>query len=370
MGDQGELQKFKKYIKMKKLASKLSPTGKEAALVTSETNIRYLTEFANSEGTLFITGEKAYLLVDFRYGEAARKHVTNAEIIVYERYYDAIIELIEKYGIRDLCIESSSMTVKELKDLEKNISKTGCRAMANDRLDNLINLQRIIKSKDEIEKIRKAQQITEESFTELLNMVKPGVKESELALELEFLMRKKGAAGVSFDLITITGAKTSMPHGVPSDDEIKRGDFVTFDIGALYDGYHSDMTRTIAVGEVSDYQREIYNIVLKAQTTALAKVRAGIKAYEIDRTARSVIARAGYGEYFKHSTGHGVGLDIHEQPFVSAKGETLLSEGMVITVEPGIYLPGKFGVRIEDMVLVTKDGCENFATLPKELMIV
>lgn len=365
-----ELDSLKKFIKMKKLASKLSPTGREAALVTSETNIRYFTEFANSEGTLFVTRDKSYLLVDSRYTEAAQNNVTNAEVIEYTKYYDTLVSLIREYEIRDLLVESSSMTVASLKRLQGKIVETGCRAMTNDRLDKLISLQRIIKSKDEIEKMRKAQQITEEAFTELLPMVKPGVTEAELALELEFLMRRKGAAGISFDLITIAGTKTSMPHGVPGDNTVKNGDFVTFDIGALYDGYHSDMTRTIAVGEVSEEQRSIYDIVYKAQMTALSRVKPGVKAYDIDSTARSIIARAGYGDYFKHSTGHGVGLDIHEQPFVSAKGETILSEGMVITVEPGIYLPGKFGVRIEDMVLVTKDGFENFATLPKELMII
>lgn len=370
MTDTDELDKLKNYVKMKKLASKLSPTGSEAALVTSETNIRYLTDFPNSEGTLFVTPEKAYLLVDSRYSEAAKQQVSNAEVIEYSKYYETITALVRDHCTRDLIIESSSMTVDALRKLEAAIAGTGCRAMTNDRLDKLISTQRIIKSKEEVEKMRRAQQITEESFTELLGMVRPGVKESQLALELEFLMRRKGAEGVSFDLITITGAKTSMPHGVPGNVEVRRGDFVTFDIGAFYDGYHSDMTRTIAVGEVSDKQREVYDLVLQAQTTALSKVKPGVKAYEIDMTARSIIARAGYGDYFKHSTGHGVGLEIHEEPFVSSRGETLLSDGMVITVEPGIYLPGQFGVRIEDMVLVTKDGYENFATLPKDLIVL
>ena len=310
MSETGELERFQKYIKMKKLSSKLSPSGHEAALVTHETNIRYLTEFPNSEGTLFITRDKAYLLVDFRYGEAAQQQVSNAEVIVYDKYYDAIIELIGKYEVRDLLIESEYMTVADMHILEKRIEDTGCRVMSSDRLDKLIAQQRIIKSKAEIEKIRKAQQIAEESLTELLNMVKPGVKESQLAFELEYIMRRKGASGISFDLITITGTKTSMPHGVPGDNEVRAGDFVTFDIGALYDGYHSDMTRTYAVGQVSDEQREVYDTVLKAQLMGLAKVKAGVKAYEVDATSRSVIARAGYGEYFRHSTGHGVGLDI------------------------------------------------------------
>ena len=370
MSSSAELEKFKKYIKVKKLSSRLSHDDTEAALITSETNIRYYTGFANSEGTLLVTRDKAFLLVDPRYGEAAQNSVTNAEVIVYEKYYKSLISLIEQYDIRDLLIEALSMTVNSLKSLETRIEKTQCRILPYDRLDKLISQQRMIKTKDEIEKIRKAQQITEEAFTELLNMVKPGVKESALAFELEFLMRKKGASGVSFDLITIAGAKTSMPHGVPGDNEIKSGDFVTFDIGAVYDGYHSDMTRTIAVGSVSDEQKEVYDTVLKAQLAGLSAVKAGVKASSVDRAARSVIEAAGYGEYFRHSTGHGVGLEIHEQPLVAPKSETILSEGMIITVEPGIYLPGKFGVRIEDMVAVTNSGCDDLAALSKELLIL
>ena len=360
-----ELGKFQRYIKIKKLSSKLSQSGYEAALVTSETNIRYLTEFPNSEGSLLILRDHAYLLVDFRYGEAVKAAVTNADVIVYTKYYETLNELIEKHRVRDLMIEADVMTVSQMEKLERKLS---CRVTTNDRLDKLISIQRMIKSHSEIEKIKTAQRIAEDSLVELLNIVKPGVTEKKLAFELEYLMRKRGASGVSFDLITIAGANTSKPHGVPGDYTLKNGDFVTFDIGALYEGYHSDMTRTFVLGSATEKQTEIYNIVLKAQLQGVKKVRAGIKAYEVDAAARSVIARAGYGDYFGHSTGHGVGLDIHEQPFVSSKGDVLLSEGMVITVEPGIYLPGEFGVRIEDMVVVTKDGCDNLATMPKELM--
>ncbi len=368
MNDFEELDNLKKYVQMKRLSSKLS--NGEAALVISETNVRYLTDFPKSEGYLFVTKDQAYLMVDSRYGEAASRNVKNAKVIVFEDYTKTLIELIKETETKNLLIEVTKMTVFQMTKLERNLKETDCYIVSNDRLDKLIASQRMIKSIDEIEKIRKAQQITEEAYLEILNMVKPGVKESQLAFELEFLMRKKGAEGISFDLITIAGAKTSMPHGVPDDNEIKRGDFVTFDIGALYEGYHSDMTRTVVVGEVSDPQIEIYDVVYKAQTMALSKVRPGAKAYDIDSAARGVIARAGYADYYKHSTGHGVGLEIHENPIISVKNETLLSENMVITVEPGIYLPGKFGVRIEDMVLVTKDGYENFATVPKELTIV
>ncbi len=369
MSSTTELEKLRKFMKMKKLSVQLYGDN-VGALVTSETNIRYLTDFANSEGTLFVTKNKSYLLVDFRYGEAAQKNVTNCEVVVYDNYAESLKEIVKKHGIEQLMIEISDVTIKRAESLRPILNDVDCKLVSNNILDKLISNMRIIKSSDEIAKIEKAQQITEEAFLELLNIVKPGVTEAELALELEFLMRKKGAEGVSFDLITITGKKTSMPHGVPGNEAVQRGDFVTFDIGAIYDGYHSDMTRTIAVGEVSDFQREIYNIVLEAQLTAISKVKAGVKASDVDKAARDVIKSKGYGDYFKHSTGHGVGLDIHEQPFVSPKSEAILSPGMIITVEPGIYLPDRFGVRIEDMGAVTKDGYRNFATLSKELIVV
>lgn len=352
-----------------KLSGQLSRDG-QAALITSETNIRYLTGFANSEGTMLVSKKEAFLLVDFRYGEAARKKVKNCEVIVYDSLGDTLKELIKKLNVEEVLTEASYVTVHMANMFKKIFSECNCKMKTNDALDKLLGNLRIIKSDEEIAKIEKAQRITEEAYLELLNMVKPGVTEAELALELEFLMRKKGASGVSFDLITIAGKKTSMPHGVPDNSVVQRGDFVTFDIGAIYDGYHSDMTRTIAVGEVSDEQKEIYSIVLEAQLAGLSKVKAGVKASEIDKASRDIIESHGYGECFKHATGHGVGLEIHELPSVSPKSSFILSKGMIITVEPGIYIPDKFGVRIEDMVAVTKDGCKNLAKLSKELFIV
>lgn len=369
MTEVSKVEKLKMLARLKKLSSQLIEDN-QGALVTSETNIRYLTGFANSEGTLLVTKKQSFLLVDFRYGEAAQKKVKHCEVIVFDDYKETVKDLIKKLGISELLIEAGSVTVKTANSLKKILSDCDCKMISDDCLDKLLSNLRIIKSAEEIEKIKTAQKITEEAYLELLNMVKPGITEAQLALELEFLMRKKGASGVSFDLITITGKKTSMPHGVPDFSVVQKGDFITFDIGAIYDGYHSDMTRTIAVGEVSDEQRAIYSIVLEAQLTALSKVCAGVKASDVDKAARDIITAKGYGEFFKHSTGHGVGLEIHEAPTVSPKSPTILSEGMIITVEPGIYLPDKFGVRIEDMVAVTKNGYDNFATLPKELIIV
>ena len=365
-----ELYKLKKYVLFKRLSLKLCSDKKQAALITSETNIRYLTGFPNSEGVLLVTAGEVYFFVDFRYGEAAQKQVTGCKVVVYSRLLDSLKEALQKHAVTKVIFETSYMTVKDMQRYKQSMEQYGCAMTANDILDCTLRDMRIIKNADEIEKMQTAQKITEEAYLELLNIVKPGVSERKLAFELEFLMRKKGASGISFDLITITGKKTSMPHGVPGDTIVQKGDFVTFDIGALYDGYHSDMTRTVAVGQVSEYQKEIYDIVYNAQMQALSRVKAGVNACTIDKTARDIIEKAGYGEYFRHSTGHGVGLNIHEEPFVSPKSNTILSENMVITVEPGIYLPDKFGVRIEDMVRVTKNGCENFASLPKELIVV
>ena len=204
----------------------------------------------------------------------------------------------------------------------------------------------------------------------MLTFLRPGVTEREAALEIEFYMRRHGAEGVAFDLIVITGAKTSMPHGVPGEEKIQPGDFVTMDTGAVVNGMHSDMTRTVAIGHADDEMRQVYHTVLKAQQNAIAAVHAGVACKAVDFAARSVIEQAGYGEYFGHSTGHSVGLEIHESPAFSPRSEAIAQENMVITVEPGIYLPGKFGVRIEDMVRVTQNGCEDLTNAKKELIVL
>lgn len=342
----------------------------EAAVVLSDVNRFYLTGFKSSSGLVFITKKNAYLVVDFRYGEAAKKEVRHTEVVVYSKLSDTIANIVKKHNIKNVYFENDNITLKQA-DLYKNmLVKYGADALFTKDLDKIIDNMRILKSEDEIEKIEMAQKITEKAYTEVLNYIKPGVCERDIAIELEYLMRKKGAEGVAFDLITITGTNTSLPHGVPGDITVKTGDLFIMDIGALYDGYRSDMTRTVAVGMVSDEQEKIYNIVLDAQKSALEKIAPGVGCGQVDAAARNVISNAGYGDCFGHSTGHGVGLDIHESPFVTYGSEKILSPGMVITCEPGIYIPDKFGVRIEDMVLVTEEGIKNFTTVKKELTIL
>ena len=342
----------------------------QAALVTNETNVYYFSGIRNSEGKILLFKDEVYLLVDFRYSETARNNCKSCKVFEFRNLREDIKELMTKHGAKALYIENEDVTLSAYNSYVEYFSQFGIEIMNENALSKAITNLRLIKSEKEIEYIAEAQRITEKAYTEVLNFVKPGVTERKVALELEYLMKQYGASHVSFDLITITGKKTSLPHGVPSDGIIAEGDFFTMDIGALYNGYHSDMTRTVAVKSCSDYQREIYDIVYKAQTTALEAVKAGVKAFDIDKIARDIITEAGYGKEFGHSTGHGVGLYIHEEPYLSTRGEAILSENMVITVEPGIYLEGKFGVRIEDMVLVKENGYRNFATLPKELIIV
>lgn len=352
-----------------KLAKSLENES-EAFLIESDINRFYLTGFKSSAGAVLVTKGASYLLVDFRYGEAAEKAVKSSNVIVYDKLIATLNQLIEKHQIKKLYLEAASTTIERLNFLNQNLKSNSLELGTDETLDRIINNMRLVKSKSEVNNIIKAQKITEDAFMEVLSFIKPGVTEREIALFLEFSMRKKGAEAVSFDLITITGSNTSLPHGVPGDKTVKSGDFVTMDIGALYNGYHSDMTRTVAVGTVTEEQKNIYSLVLKAQQNALQAVKAGVTAESVDNAARSVIEKSGYGSCFRHSTGHGVGLQIHELPFVTLNNKALLSSGMVITIEPGIYIPSKFGVRIEDMVCVTKNGCNNLTTAPKELIII
>ena len=273
-------------------------------------------------------------------------------MICFHKLSEDLLKILAENEIKSVKIEAEYMTVARLRFFRHKLEAKGITVSDGSELDKKIAGCRIIKDETELEKIRTAQKIAEN------------------AARLEFLMKMNGAEDISFDLITITGKKTSLPHGVPSDAKIAEGDFFTCDFGAVYEGYHSDTTRTVAVGHATEEMREIYTTVLNAQLSALDVVKAGVPAADVDRAARKVIDDAGYGKYFGHATGHGVGLDIHESPAVSYRGNEILRAGMIITDEPGIYLPDRFGVRIEDMLCVTDTGYENLVSLPKELIIL
>ena len=342
----------------------------EAFVLTSDVNIGYFSGFLRSEGVMLVTESESVLFVDFRYYEAAEKACVGCRVVCFKELVSELAQAAEKNGVKLLRFEASNISVKRYEAFKKELEAKSFECVADSELDSKINEIRSVKDEIELDKIQTAQIIAENAFLETLNFVKPGVKERELAARLEFLMKKSGAEKASFDLITITGKKTSLPHGVPGDDVVRTGDFVTFDFGAIYDGYCSDTTRTVAVGRATEEMKTVYDIVLKAQLAALEAIKPGAACKDVDGAARSVIESAGYGEYFGHSAGHGVGLEIHEAPAVSPKSEAVLKSGMVITDEPGIYLPDKFGVRIEDMVCVTDDGYDNFVNLSKELIIL
>ncbi len=339
-----------------------------AVLITSDVNRFYFSEFRSSAGAVFVTSDSATLLVDFRYYEAAQISVGGKiNVICHKKLFDALNDIILDKNIKNVIIEDDDVTVNRLSVFHKEIKAD---VVADFQLSDKILDLRMIKTQVEVDKIVTAQKITEKSYLQLLNSIKPGVTEHELAVELEYLMKKNGAEKIAFDLITISGKNTSLPHGVPGDKCLCDGDFITFDIGAVYEGYHSDMTRTVALGYATDEMREIYNIVLEAHKKAASTIKVGNTCADVDNAARDYIISKGYGEFFGHSTGHGVGLEIHEKPTVYLTNDTILKTGMVITNEPGIYLPNKFGVRIEDMYLVTDNGYKDLALIDKELIIL
>ncbi len=340
----------------------------EAILICSPENRRYFTGFPSSDGYLVVTKNDAVFFTDSRYIEAAQNSVKNCRAQKLTKVSDEVKNFIKENNILKIYIERNRMSVSTADFLKQVFAP--CRVTASKKLETEIDNIRRAKGEEEKEYILTAQKIAEEAFEHILTFIKPGVTEKQIALELDFYMLSHGAEAVSFETIAVTGAKSSMPHGVPDETVVKNGDFITMDFGAVYKGYHSDMTRTVAVGEITEEQKKVYEIVLSAQKNALSVLRNGLPLAEADKAARDIIDNAGYGEYFGHSTGHGVGIEIHENPTLAPKAKGVLEIGDVVTVEPGIYLPGKFGVRIEDMALITADGYENLTSTPKELIIL
>lgn len=343
------------------------PEDVDSVLITSDINRRYFSGMKSSAGTIIAFREKAYLIIDFRYIEKARKTVKTLEVIEQKNLVSQISELLKKHNALNIAIESKTMTVSELALWKSKLSKISI--IDTDMLSNEIEHLRAIKDNSEIECIRKAQEIAEKAFEKILNFISPDVTERQVALELNRIMFEEGAEDISFDTIVLSGKNTSMPHGVPSDKKIQNGEFVLMDFGAVYNGYHSDMTRTVCVGEPSPEMRKVYDIVLNAQLSALDYAKAGITGSQLDSVARKIISDAGYGECFGHALGHSVGLEIHESPVGSPNSNTVLKAGNIMTVEPGIYIEGKFGVRIEDFVILNENSCENLTKCAKNIII-
>ena len=339
----------------------------DAILLTNEKNRLYLTGFPSTAGAVFITGDEAWFITDMRYIEAARAAITGFTIEMStnaRRESDIIAEIISRRGIKTVGFEEDRLPYADYNKFRELLGAE--LAPAEPIIKNL----RSAKDTDEVECIKKAQRITERAFDEVLGIIKPGMTEREIAAELVYRQLRAGAEAMSFEPIVVAGVRSSMPHGVPTDNEIKPGDFVTLDFGCVKEGYCSDMTRTVAVGGATGEMREIYNIVLRAQLTGIDAARAGVVGREIDAAARNVIESAGYGEYFGHGFGHSLGLEIHESPNANTAEERVMPVGAVISAEPGIYIPGKFGVRIEDLLWLREEGAVNLTECPKELIII
>ena len=279
-------------------------------------------------------------------------------------YTAAINELIEQDGVKKVALEDRTLTYAEYTAWASALHAAAVR------LEDGVERLRICKEDDEVEKIVAAQRIAEQAFEEVLNDIRAGATEKEIAARLTYLMLHYGAENMSFDPIVVSGANSSKPHGVPTEKQIAAGDFVTMDFGCIVDGYCSDMTRTVAVGHVTDEMQAVYDTVLNAQLAGIACCKAGVISRDVDGAARKVIADAGYGDYFTHSFGHSLGLEIHESPNASPSETRLLPAGTVISAEPGIYLPGRFGVRIEDVLVLREDGCQDITQSPKNLIVL
>ena len=335
----------------------------DGVFLTSPHNLRYFTGFRGGEGIALITGESRYLFVDSRYTVAAGLEAPDFEVVEFgagQRNAEIAQRLS---GIRSLVFEDEFLTVQEFRGFQKAWEQVEWIGRSSE-----IEALRMVKSEEELRWMREAEQIGGDAFLAVIPEIRPGAAENEIAAELEYQMRRGGAEGTSFETIVVSGQKASMPHGKPDGKKLAYGDFVTMDFGCRFGGYCSDMTRTVVVGKASGEQKKIYAAVLAAQQKGLDTIRAGILGRDADRAARAVIEEAGYGRFFGHALGHGVGLLIHELPNLSPRCEIRLEPGMVVTCEPGIYVPGLGGVRIEDMVRVTGDGMENLTRLSKELL--
>lgn len=341
---------------------------KSALLVASVPNRFYLTGFETSDGYVLITKDAAVFLIDFRYVEKAKETVKSCDVQLSVSPMAEIRALCEQHGIAHLYVENDYVSMSLQKDLAAAVKPT--EIVADDRFDALLRDMRSVKNETELSLMQQAQKLTDDTFSYIVERIEAGRTERDVMLDMEFYMRRLGSEGVSFDFIVVSGKNSSLPHGVPTDKKIERGDFVTMDFGAVIGGYHSDMTRTIAVGAVSDEQKLVYDTVLKAQLSAIDAVKSGVVCKDIDKIARDLIYAAGYEGCFGHGLGHSVGVEIHERPNFNTRCDTVLKAGTVMTVEPGIYLENRFGVRIEDMVFVTADGCINLTKSPKGLLVL
>lgn len=350
--------------RQKRLAQALEAEHIDALLVTHLPNVRYLTGFTGSAGVL-LAAERPVFTTDGRYRQQAADEVERARVVVGKGpALSSALEEVKRRSLRRVGIESEHLTVAQRGTIEAELG----RRVKLVETTSLVERLRLIKDADEIRLIRRAVDLGSELLPLVCKAVRPGVAESSVAAELEYAARRKGAEGMSFETIVAGGPRSALPHGVASPKLLPRKGFVVLDYGVILNGYCSDMTRTVVLGRADREQRRLYQAVHDAQSAAIAAVEPGRTAGAVDEAARSTLRSAGLARFFTHSTGHGVGLEIHELPRIAARQTDVLQPGMIITIEPGIYLGGRHGVRIEDMVLVTGRGCEVLTRAPKELM--
>ena len=344
--------------------------GLQGILITDPYNLQYFTGFRGGEGYALFTAERGILYVDSRYTEAAGLECKAAgsgfTVTEFNREHP-LMELLERQlaedSVREVGFEDRSMVCSTYISYKERL-----RSVQLIPLEDSLVRERRIKTPKELELLKKAEAIGDQAFSGILSVLRVGMTELEVAAELEYRMKKAGAVGLSFDTIAASGIHSSMPHAIPSEKKLEEGDFLTMDFGCIYQGYCSDMTRTVVIGKADKEQKKVYQTVLEAQRLAMEGLRPGMRCCDVDRIARNHIEDAGYGAYFGHGLGHSVGLYIHESPALNTRDETILEPGMIETIEPGIYIPGFGGVRIEDMGVVTEEGYESFASSPKELI--
>ncbi|MBQ6799204.1 MAG: aminopeptidase P family protein [Oscillospiraceae bacterium] len=355
------MKNIEKYRKL------LPELGLDGVLLTGRVNRRYCAQYDIMEAIALVTPTESRYFTDSRYIEAAEKNLPDFTVEMVDKDHSFAMLLrkaVEELGIRELGFEEECLTVSEFSEFDQalGVKLVPCQK----HLDAL----RVVKEDWELERMRKAQRITDQAFSEILTKIRPGMTEMEVRAELIYCLYKNGADGLAFDPIVVSGPNTSMPHGVPGERRLQDGDFITMDFGAAVDGYCSDMTRTVALGYATEEMKKVYEIVLEAQKAGIAAAKAGVPGNAIDGAARSVIEKAGYGAFFGHGFGHCLGLMIHEPPNCNPKNDQLMPAGCVTSAEPGIYLPDRFGVRIEDVLILREDGNEDITASPRELIIV
>ncbi|MFW5979292.1 MAG: M24 family metallopeptidase [Halanaerobium sp.] len=354
--------------RINKLREKMKEQEIEAFLVTKKENVRYLSQFTGTAGKLLITEEDNIFITDFRYLDQAADQTDGCVIEEISRnFIEGFAELLKRKKVKNLSFESQDLSFKMYNKLKEKLD-----LISLNPVESVVESLRMIKDQSEIQKIKKAVEIADQGFQFLIDFIEPGKSEKEIALELEFFMKRNGGEANAFDFIVASGKRGSLPHGVASNKIVEKGDLVTIDFGTVYQGYHSDITRTVAVGEPASKLKEIYQLVLTAQKKVISEIKAGMSSVEADKIARDLIKEAGYGDNFGHGLGHGIGLEIHEGPRLSysSTSDVTLESGMVVTDEPGIYISGLGGVRIEDDLLITETGCEVLNSAPKELIIL